>query len=313
MKKLLLVFGALVSGAVVLFAATGAEQPAAEVKPTPVPFKILNPFRVRRTRSHSIRLIHWGKDTYRYEGKIEFDGIVAKGDFRNPPLAVLKYGDRYYFICWMFMSSHADFHLYDGKSIRSIPFREVPFEVLTYRFPDDFPKVGTYRSDFYIYILRKSLRTDQRLCQKILRYYLSEGLVKAFKFLGLSDRFCSDLFRLAIYGKIDPELKELFFRDITDIIRLGLTEEHSYQSLCDYFFILCCLDYPRAVAFADVFCSEYEQADKAGKLQVFNHSDKLPDGTRTIKSIKREIADFEEDLKRYREYNNGHPDLYPLP
>lgn len=312
MKTLILTLGLLLSF-------TTTVEPISKVRS--VPFKILNPSQVYRTRSHSIGLAHWGKDAYHYNGKIKFDNIIADGDFDRPPLVVLKCNNYYYFICVMDRASSVEFQMYDNNSthrIQRISCQDVPLTVLTYKLPDDFSKASKWQKIISVYILRNLLRTNQKLCQIILRHYLSNGTLKTFQFLGLSGEFSLELSKLAAFGRINPDLKNLFFQDIQDIIKLGLTELHERDELVVYFFILCCLDYPKAAAFSEEFCYEYKQLDRVGKLKLYNYSfspgdPNFPKGADVVVRIKDEIAHFDNKLKSFREYWQDNTDLVPLP
>ena len=271
-----------------------------------VPFRLLNPLREHEREPWGIGHSSIGNFSYSYKGKIKFDGIVTRGNFTMRPIVVVKYRNRYYFICAMTWSRKIDFYLYENDSLRSISVKELPDELLIFSFPRDLRNRDEWQNKYCLYILCELLKTDQDKFQNVLHYFLSQKNLRSFAYAPDSDYFRGELRHLVVF-EIKSNLKDALFQDVRDIIWLALTEEHSEQKLCSFFFILCCLDYSKAVVFAKEFLLKYEQADKAGRLKLFDYGLKpghpgRPTGADSIKLINYTIANFEENLKNYKKH-----------
>ena len=293
------------------FSAVFSAEPEPEVRR--VPFRLTDFFKKHESKPwHVFGHIWVGDYSYRYTGKIKFDGIVAESDFRLPPQVALKIGEHYYFIAYSEDNSGDDFELYayDGHSVRLIKAQEAPMELLTYRLPADLPECKEWGLDarFYSSMLRTLFKSDQKKCHEMLRRCLDRNLFHGSKFLARSSGFTDILEDAIIFEKLAPGMKEVFFEDIQDIVKLSIHEFHSTSDPGDYIFLLLLMDRPRAVAFAEEFCREYERADKAGKLNLYyggyGRGDPRRDqGFQTVKGIKYYITEFDADafIKRFRE------------
>ena len=271
-----------------------------------VPFKLLNPLREHEREPWGIGHSSIGNFSYSYKGKIKFDGIVTRGNFTKRPIVVVKYRNRYYFICAVTWSDGIDFYLYENDSLRSISVKELPEELLIFSFPRDLRDRDEWQNKYCMYILCELLKSDQDKFQNVLHYFLSQRDLRSFAYAPGSGHFIERLRHLVVF-EIKSNLKDALFQDVRDIIWLALTEEHSEQKLWSFFFILCCLDYSKAVVFAKEFLLKYEQADKVGRLKLFDYGLKpghpgRPTGAESIRAINRTIADFEEDLKNYKKH-----------
>ena len=282
-----------------------------------VPFRLTDYFQKHESKPwHLFGHIWVGNYFYRYTGKIKFDGIVAASDFRLPPQGALKIGELYYFIAFSVHSDSGEFELFahDGHSVRLIKVQDAPMELLTYRLPADLPDCKGWDMDarFYDFMLGKLLEVDQKKCHEMLRRCLERNLFHGSKFLCRSRNFRSVLREAIIFEKLDPGMKEVFFEDIQDIVKLNINEFHSTDDPCGYIFLLLLMDRPRAVAFAEEFCREYERADKAGKLNLYDggygRGDPRRDkGSQTINRIKYDINELDIDafIKHYKEVHKN--------
>ena len=198
----------------------------------------------------------------------------------------------------MTWSRKIDFYLYENDSLRSISVKELPDELLIFSFPRDLRNRDEWQNKYCLYILCELLKSDQDKFQNVLHYFLSQRDLRSFAYAPGSGHFIERLRHLVVF-EIKSNLKDALFQDVRDIIWLALTEEHSEQKLWSFFFILCCLDYSKAVVFAKEFLLKYEQADKVGQLKFF---DQGYTGAESIRAINRTIADFEEDLKNYKKH-----------
>ena len=293
------------------FSAVFSAEPEPEVRR--VPFRLTDFFKKHESKPwHVFGHIWVGDYSYRYTGKIKFDGIVAESDFRLPPQVALKIGEHYYFIAFSVDNSDNEFvfYAYDGHSVRLIKAQDAPMELLTYRLPADLPNCQSWKLDarFYSSMLRTLFKSDQKKCHEMLRRCLDRNLFHGSRFLALSSNFCDVLKDAIIFEKLAPGMKEVFFEDIQDIVKLSINEFHETSDPGDYIFLLLLMDRPRAVAFAEEFCREYERADKGGKLNLYNGGYRRGDprrdrGSETVDHIKYYTTEFDADafIKRYRE------------
>ena len=120
----------------------------------------------------------WGKDEYRYSGKVKIGDFSCKVNFSKKLQYVLRYQNAYFFICQnYFTGSTFDFYILSPISsesqVRKLRIPEVPLPILQYQFPS---AKRHFLSEYEIAILAQLLKDqDYSLMISLFRYYITNS------------------------------------------------------------------------------------------------------------------------------------------
>ena len=120
----------------------------------------------------------WGKDEYRYSGKVKIGDFACKVNFSKKLQYVLRYQNAYFFICQnYFTGSTFDFYILSPISsesqVRKLRIPEVPLPILQYQFPS---AKRHFLSEYEIAILAQLLKDqDYSLMISLFRYYITNS------------------------------------------------------------------------------------------------------------------------------------------
>ena len=106
----------------------------------------------------------WGKDEYRYSGKVKIGDFSCKVNFSKKLQYVLRYQNAYFFILSPISSE---------SQVRKLRIPEVPLPILQYQFPS---AKRHFLSEYEIAILAQLLKDqDYSLMISLFRYYITNS------------------------------------------------------------------------------------------------------------------------------------------
>ena len=121
----------------------------------------------------------WGKDEYRYSGKVKIDDFSCKVNFSKKLQYVLRYQNAYFFICQDYFVRSAFFDFYvlspisSESQVRELRVSEVPLPILQYQFPS---AKRHFLSHYETAILSELLNDqDYSLMISLFRYYITNS------------------------------------------------------------------------------------------------------------------------------------------
>ena len=121
----------------------------------------------------------WGKDEYRYSGKVKIGDFACKVNFSKKLQYVLRYQNAYFFICQDYFVRSAFFDFYvlspisSESQVRELRVSEVPLPILQYQFPS---AKRHFLSHYETAILSELLNDqDYSLMISLFQYYITNS------------------------------------------------------------------------------------------------------------------------------------------
>ena len=121
----------------------------------------------------------WGKDEYRYSGKVKIGDFSCKVNFSKKLQYVLRYQNAYFFICQDYFVRSAFFDFYvlspisSESQVRELRVSEVPLPILQYQFPS---AKRHFLSHYETAILSELLNDqDYSLMISLFQYYITNS------------------------------------------------------------------------------------------------------------------------------------------
>lgn len=172
---------------------------------TEVPFKQTSRFGEKISYQVHLRDFPlWGRDEYRYKGKLQIQEQIFEVDVSKKITAALEYKNSYYLICFHYFGSiydDIDFYIIpkrEGQTARLLTITEIPTEILQYSFPS---QDENFLGQYEVGVLFEMIDSHSDLFVDFVHNYVATGR-------GLSALISNKHFQTNLLYNIYARIKE---------------------------------------------------------------------------------------------------------